>query len=129
VIPSLRRTTRGYPPRPTQERQWLQRRKRKEAPGWERNLFWKENLIDDNVVSVDVRFGELLHKTLSFINRKKFWNTNANKSCQVRVLDLVVHLTEGIRGERRGGSGRGGRDTFEIKIFNCSNFSIMVSIP
>lgn len=55
-------------------------------------LFRKEHLIDDNVVTVNAVFGELLHQTFRLVNGKEFGNTDADKGGARRVLKGHIDL-------------------------------------
>ena len=41
------------------------------------------NLVNDDVVSINLKLGELLHQSLCFIERKELGDANTNKSSQV----------------------------------------------
>lgn len=53
-------------------------------------FFWVQELINDNIVRINVERSEFLDHSLSFIERQKFRDANANKCRQIGILELIV---------------------------------------
>uniref|UniRef100_A0A7C9ATV8 Uncharacterized protein n=1 Tax=Opuntia streptacantha TaxID=393608 RepID=A0A7C9ATV8_OPUST len=56
------------------------------------NFIIIKNLVNDNVVSINLKLGELLHQSLCFIERKELRDANTDKCSQVWVLKLLIYL-------------------------------------
>jgi hypothetical protein len=46
-------------------------------------FFIIKHLINDNIMCINLNFGKLLNKSLSFIKGEELGNANTNKGCQV----------------------------------------------
>lgn len=53
---------------------------------------WKDDLVDDNVVSVNLKPSQFLHQTLCLIQGQKLWYADADECRQLWVLELGVDL-------------------------------------
>ena len=45
-------------------------------------LLGKEDLVDDNVVAIDSKFGQFLDQTFRFVNREEFGNADTDLSTE-----------------------------------------------
>jgi hypothetical protein len=62
-------------------------------------FFRKENLVDNNIVRVDPKFGKFLYQAFSFIDREKFWNADADLAMS-RGTKGIVRTQSGSRNLR-----------------------------
>lgn len=53
---------------------------------------WKDDLVDDNVVGVNLKLCQLLDKSFCLIQRQELWYADTDKCCQLGVLELCIHL-------------------------------------
>jgi len=52
----------------------------------------KEQLIDDDVMSVYAALCQLLHQALRLVEREELGDAHADKSCLIGIAELLVHL-------------------------------------
>lgn len=57
-----------------------------------RTFVREDNLVNHDIPCINIEPCKLLNETLCFVEGKELWNTDANKCCQIRVLELPVDL-------------------------------------
>ena len=61
-------------------------------------VLWKDDLVDDHIVGVDLELGQLLHQALRLVQGQELGDADADEGGQVGVLELRVHLLDhGLR--------------------------------
>ena len=62
------------------------------ARGLSRSL--EEQLVDDDVVSVDAALRQLLHQPLGLVQGQELGDADAHERCRVGITELLVHLKQ-----------------------------------